>query len=89
MTTRYFNESDFYSPQRARQARDELVQHLTSQGLHCRSLTLLRATDGIKVFAIEATEPEPAIETTSGKPRRSRTPSRREPRSTTANVDVR
>ena len=77
MTTRYFIESDFDSPQLAQHARDELARHLTTQGLHCRSLTLLRATDGIKVFAIEATEPEPAIETTSGKPRRSRTPSRR------------
>ena len=89
MTTRYFIESDFDSPQLAQQARDELVQHLTTQGLHCRSLTLLRATDGIRVFAVEAAGPEHALETTSSEHRRSRTPTRRAPRSTTANVDVR
>ena len=39
MTTRYFIESDFDSPQRARQARDELAQHLTTKGLTYRSRT--------------------------------------------------
>ena len=53
MTTRYFIESDFDSPQLARQAHDELAQQLAGQGLDCRSLTLLRATDGIKIFALD------------------------------------
>ncbi len=88
MTTRYFIESDFDSAQLARQARDELAQHLIAQGLNCHSLTLLRATDGIKIFVIEEIESEPAIETSPTKPRRPRTPSRRE-RSSSAKVAIR
>ncbi|MEL6384867.1 MAG: hypothetical protein AAFQ89_20880 [Cyanobacteria bacterium J06626_18] len=96
MTTRYFIESDFDSTQLARQARDELAQHLTAQGLDCQTLTLLRATDGIKIFALDTSESEPHLETTSMKPRRHRTPSRRDfppgtlrERSSTANVTIR
>ena len=89
MTTRYFIESDFDSSQLARQARDELAQQLAGQGLDCRSLTLLRATDGIKIFALEASDPEQHLEATPLKPKRARIPSRRDPRSTTANVAIR
>ncbi|MEL6384381.1 MAG: hypothetical protein AAFQ89_18365 [Cyanobacteria bacterium J06626_18] len=95
MTTRYFIETDFDSPQLARQARDELAQHLAAQGLDCQTLTLLRATDGIKIFAIDDSEPEPHLEATPTKPRRPRTPSRRDfppgtlrDRSTTATAKV-
>lgn len=88
MTTRYFIESDFDSPDLARQARDELAQQLIAQGLNCHSLTLLRATDGIKIFAIEAPEPEQPLETMPMKPRRTRTSSRRD-RSNTAKVAIR
>ena len=88
MTTRYFIESDFDSAQLAQQARDELAQHLTTQGLHCRSLTLLRATDGIRIFALEASEPDTPLEVTPTRPKRDRSLKRRD-RSTTADVAIR
>ncbi|MEL7314241.1 MAG: hypothetical protein AAFN08_04725 [Cyanobacteria bacterium J06559_3] len=75
MTTRYFIETNFDSAQLARQERDKLAQKLMEQGLPCRSLTLLRATDGIRVFALESIEPESAVEPTPSKPRR-RSPAR-------------
>ena len=83
MTTRYFIESDFDSTQLAKQARDDFAQTLTAQGLNCRSLTLLRATDNITIYAVEATQPETLIETTRTKPRntRDRSPRKRNPHS--------
>ncbi len=87
MTTRYFIETNFDSAQLARQERDKLAQKLMEQGLPCRTLTLLRATDGIRVFALESIDPEPADEPTPNKPRR-RSPARPD-RSMAAKVEIR
>ncbi len=78
MTIRFFIESDFNSTHLARQVRDELAQHLIAQGLNCHSLALLRATDGIRIFAVESIDPEQPPETMLMKSRRLRTLIRRD-----------
>ena len=88
MTTRYFIESDFDSTQLAKQARDDFAQTLTAQGLNCRSLTLLRATDNITIDAVEATQPEPDIETTKPRNTRDRSLKKRD-RTPLAKVEIR
>ncbi|MBE7385140.1 MAG: hypothetical protein F6J95_027495 [Leptolyngbya sp. SIO1E4] len=70
MTTHYFIKTNFDSAQLARQAPDELVQQLIAQGLNCHALTLLRATDGDRIFAIEVNQLELPLEDTPTKPRR-------------------
>ncbi|MEM9007177.1 MAG: hypothetical protein AAGE59_27070 [Cyanobacteria bacterium P01_F01_bin.86] len=70
MTTHYFIETDFASTQLARQARNELAQQLRAQGLNCHALTLLRATDNVRIFTLEANQPELSLEDKSTKPKR-------------------
>ena len=53
-----FIESDYETPGEARAARDAEAARLVAQGINCHCLTLYRATDGCRIFAIEVPEPE-------------------------------
>ena len=53
-----FIESGWNNAEQVLRARDQRAEQLQGQGFICRFTTLYRATDGYRVFWLEAQQPE-------------------------------